>query len=215
MWDTRDSTSWQRLFWIKPRRSRKTHKVSATNVSPRPWLWERSPALYRRRAQPESERWRLRLRSKLFKISLIAERLQAQAASSNSLPSWWYKTSWTSLPCCANHPTVPSSFKERSFWASEIARYGNAGIFGNQCFFLNLCGHVWALYIGRQSLRGVKGSFCGGVLFELLTRVVPQDFFSSGYARNYQPWICKVLTPLTEPWSLLRLRTLIPVPFSL
>ena len=110
-------------------------KSSATNVSPRPWLWERSPALYRRRAQPESERWRLRLRSKLFKISLIAERLQAQAASSNSLPSWWYKTSWTSLPCCANHPTVPSSFKERSFWASEIARYGNAGIFGNQCFF--------------------------------------------------------------------------------
>lgn len=64
-----------------------THKVSATNVSPRPWLWERSPALYRRRAQPESERWKLRLRSKLFKISLIAERLQAQAASSNSLPS--------------------------------------------------------------------------------------------------------------------------------
>ncbi len=36
-----------------------SHKVSATSVSsPRPWLWEHSPALYRRRARPESdERW--------------------------------------------------------------------------------------------------------------------------------------------------------------
>ena len=79
------------------------------------------------------------------------------------------------------------------------------------------------------SLREVKGSLLGGVLFEMLTRVVPQGFFASkteesqqlrlrksAYARNIIHGYAKCLNCLRDHdcFQVLRLRTLLPVSFS-
>ena len=96
---------------------------------------------------------------------------------------------------------------------------------------------VWTLYIGETnlreaiaSLREVKGNLLGGVLFEMLTRVVPQGFFASiteesqqlclrksAYARIIIHGYAKCLHRLREHdcFQVLRIRTLPPVSFSL
>ena len=49
-------------------------------------------------------------------------------------------------------------------------------------FFFNLCGHVWALYIGR---RGVKGSFCGVWIA-----------YPDGSASFFFVWLCENLSAM-------------------